>query len=282
MAEHKVIKDSIVYIIPNDELYKKYKLKEAEIDDYGRLKDSKSKKIIKELKHHAYNNPDKSKSVYSAPNKTSSRKPILNENTIVYSVRNQNKTEAKEKKHSPIVDKIKNDASNKMKEVEKDVVNQVIDWAVYKGIPDFWKNKAKPFLSQKYEEFKSSKIKEEKEYQKSEECITNEGANNRVLLANDAELEKIKVMYHWFEMLTSLKKLHDANEIDMDEVLAQLTDEKTLKRVNLLLNENPNLLETEKINELHELLGRDLYKNQQLIPIRREEIATIVEEMQSH
>jgi len=49
------------------------------------------------------------------------------------------------------------------------------------------------------------------------------------------------------------------------------------RRVNELLEENPNILETEKYITLHDLLGRDLYKDKQLIPIRGEEIVTLVE-----
>ena len=47
--------------------------------------------------------------------------------------------------------------------------------------------------------------------------------------------------------------------------------------MNELLEENPNILETEKYITLHDLLGRDLYKDKQLIPIRGEEIVTLVE-----
>ncbi len=78
-------------------------------------------------------------------------------------------------------------------------------------------------------------------------------------------------------MLSSLKKLHDAGEIDIDSTLAQLTEPAMLKRVNGLLSENPNLLETDKYITLHNLLGRDLYEEKQLIPIRAAEITTIAE-----
>ena len=82
----------------------------------------------------------------------------------------------------------------------------------------------------------------------------------------EANAEKRKFLYHWLEMLSSLKKLHDAGEIDIDTILAQLTDPTMLKRVNGFLSENPNLLETDKYIVLHGLLGRDLYEEQQLIP----------------
>ena len=48
------------------------------------------------------------------------------------------------------------------------------------------------------------------------------------------------------------------------------------ERVNALLSENPNLLETDKYILLHSLLGRDLYMEGQLIPIRAAEIKKVV------
>lgn len=49
-----------------------------------------------------------------------------------------------------------------------------------------------------------------------------------------------------------------------------------LERVNSFLSENPNLLETDRYIMLHSLLGRNLYEEDQLIPIRAAEITTIV------
>ena len=57
MAEHNVPYNGIIYIIPNDELYQKYKNSEAFIDKYGRLIDLKSKKVIKELEHKGDQRP---------------------------------------------------------------------------------------------------------------------------------------------------------------------------------------------------------------------------------
>ena len=93
----------------------------------------------------------------------------------------------------------------------------------------------------------------------------------------ETDAEKRKVLYHWLGMLSSLKKLHDAGEMDIDATLVQLTDPAMLERVNALLSENPNLLETDKYIILHGLLGRDLYEERQLIPIRAAEITTIAE-----
>lgn len=41
MAEHRVPKGNIIYIIPTDELFIKYKNNEAFIDEYGRLMNRK-------------------------------------------------------------------------------------------------------------------------------------------------------------------------------------------------------------------------------------------------
>lgn len=91
----------------------------------------------------------------------------------------------------------------------------------------------------------------------------------------EADAEKRKALYHWLGMLSSLKKLYDAGEMDIDATLAQLTNPAMLERVNALLSENPNLLETDKYIVLHGLLGRDLYEERQLVPIRAAEITTI-------
>ena len=71
--------------------------------------------------------------------------------------------------------------------------------------------------------------------------------------------------------------MQDAGEVDTASALAQLTDPEMLKQVNSFLNENPNLLETDKYLTLHGLLGRELYKEKQLIPIEADEITMIAE-----
>ena len=91
----------------------------------------------------------------------------------------------------------------------------------------------------------------------------------------EADAEKRKVLYHWLGMLNSLKKLQDAGEIDAETTLAQLTEPAMLERVNGFLSENQNLLETDKYILLHGLLGRDLYNDKELMPIKASEIKTI-------
>ena len=88
----------------------------------------------------------------------------------------------------------------------------------------------------------------------------------------EADAEKRKLLYHWIGLLNSLTKLQNAGELDAESTLAQLTEPMMIKKVNALLSENPNLLETDKYILLHSLLGRDLYEEGQLIPIRGAEI----------
>lgn len=46
MAEHKIIKDNVIYIIPNDDLYMKYKSGKAFIDEYGRLMNCENSQVF--------------------------------------------------------------------------------------------------------------------------------------------------------------------------------------------------------------------------------------------
>ena len=52
MAEHRVRKNNIIYIIPTDELFIKWKNDKAFIDEYGRLMNRKPHRVLKELKHY--------------------------------------------------------------------------------------------------------------------------------------------------------------------------------------------------------------------------------------
>lgn len=46
MAEHRVRKNNIIYIIPTDELFIKWKNDEAFIDEYGRLMNRKPHMLL--------------------------------------------------------------------------------------------------------------------------------------------------------------------------------------------------------------------------------------------
>ena len=246
MAEYRIVKNNVTYVIPTDDLYMKYKSGDAFIDDYGRLVNSETHRVIKELKHYG------------------DKRPINMVNPVP------------PKKESPLKEYLKDE----MYYVGEDLIDRGVNWLVYKAVPDVWHKHVVPFFNQAKEALTTKDIKAEKvlrEAPKRETSVATQTRNKKTMTAEEADIEKKKVLYHWFEMLVSLKRLHDANEMDFDSTLAQLTDEKMLMRVNAMLEENPNILETEKYIALHDLLGRDLYKDKQLIPIRGEEIVTLVE-----
>ena len=77
-------------------------------------------------------------------------------------------------------------------------------------------------------------------------------------------------------MIESLTKLQNAGEIeDLSDTLTQLTSPATLQKVNAYLGENQNLLEVDKYLTLQGLLGRDLYKEKEYVPIEAAEIKQI-------
>lgn len=234
MAEHRVTKDNIIYIIPTDELFIKYNNNEAFIDEYGRLMNRKPHRVLKELKPYAA------------------------------------ESEVQESYASPIKDLVR----DKMVEYSKYAIDRVGDVFLYEVIPNVWHkhivplwNGAKDVLFSK--ELKIDQIKRETEHK----VIKNQPILSESMTKEEAE--KRKLLYHWIGLLSSLTKLQNAGELDVESTLAQLTEPMMIERVNALLRENPNLLETDKYILLHSLLGRDLYMEGQLIPIRAAEIKKV-------
>lgn len=259
MAEHKVRKNNVIYIIPTDELYEKLKNGEAFIDDYGRLMNRKPHRVLKELKHYADNTP-KTQQKSSAPAPT----PV--------------------RKGSSIGDQIKDSVRDNLADAAGEVVGRTVEYGLnklfYEGLPYVWHNGIVPLYHRAKDALTSKGTKAEtvlRQERANTEIKTVKPAANTKMTLEEADAEKRKVLYHWLGMLSSLKKLHDAGEIDIDSTLAQLTDPAMLNRVNGFLSENPNLLEMDKYITLHDLLGRDLYKEGQLIPIEATEIETIAE-----
>lgn len=105
--------------------------------------------------------------------------------------------------------------------------------------------------------------------------MTDQSIFSETMTKEEVDAEKRKLLYHWIGLLSSLTKLRNAGELDVESTLAQLTEPMMIERVNALLGENPNLLETDKYILLHSLLGRDLYMEGQLIPIRAAEIKKV-------
>lgn len=254
MSEHRVRKDNIIYIIPDDELFAKWKNDEAFIDEYGRLMNRKPHRVLRELKHYVDNTPMVQQRTSSPP-------------------------AAPARRSSPVKDYFKDTVRDTAMEATEIIVDRAVDIFFYEVLPNVWHEHIVPFFHRTKEALTSKELKTEAVIAKSKtstDIATKQPKAGTKMTQEEADAEKRKVLYHWLGMLTSLKKLHDAGEIDnIDSTLVQLTEPAMLERVNTLLSENPNLLETEKYIVLHGLLGRDLYEERQLVPIRAAEITTI-------
>ena len=233
MAEHRVRKNNIIYIIPDDGLFNKLMNDEAFIDEYGRLMNRKPHRVLKELKLYV--------------------------------------------EDGPVKDHLKDTVRNKMVEVSDEFIDRAVDKFFYEMLPSVWHEHVVPFYHRTKELFTSKEVKVDTvitQKRTSTEVATDLKTGTK-MTPKEADAEKRKILYHWLEMLRSLKKLHEAGEINIDSIMAQLTDPAMLERVNRFLSEKPNLLETDKYIVLQSLLGRNLYEEQQLVPIRAVEITTI-------
>lgn len=243
MAEHRIRKNGIIYIIPTDELFQKLRKNEAFIDDYGRLVDARTKRVIKELK------------------------PIADNQPVVV---------VQPKEEHPIKDAIVDGAVDGI----RDAVYKGIDWLVYDEIPYIWQEKVVPGLEtlREYKEnggkLKCERILEKKQVN-ADETVMAKPRPNMKMTKEEADAEKRKALYHWIGLLDSLTKLHNAGELNITSTLEQLTNSAMLERVNVFLSENPNLLETDKYILLHSLLGRDLYEEGRLLPIEAAEVKKV-------
>lgn len=255
MSEHRVRKDNIIYIIPDDELFAKWKNDEAFIDEYGRLMNRKPHRVLRELKHYVDNIPMVQQRTSSPPTN-----PV--------------------RRSSPVKEYIKDTVRDTAMEATEIIVDRAVDIFFYEVLPNVWHEHIVPFFHRTKEALTTKELKADAVIAKSKastDVAVRQSKAGTKMTQEEADAEKRKVLYHWLGMLSSLKKLHDAGEMDIDSTLAQLTEPGMLERVNGLLSENPNLLETEKYIVLHGLLGRDLYEDRQLIPIRATEITTIAE-----
>lgn len=252
MAEHRVRKDNIIYIIPDDELFAKWKRDEAFIDEYGRLMNRKPHRVLRELKYYA-------------------------ENTPMVQQRTSSPSSALARKSSPVKDYIKDTVRDAAMDTTEIIVDRTVDIFFYEVLPNVWHEHILPFYRRTKEALTSKELKADAvlAQKKANVPATTKPKATTKMTQEEADAEKRKVLYHWLGMLSSLKKLHDAGEIDIGATMAQLTDPAMLERVNGFLSENPNLLETDKYIVLHSLLGRDLYEEQRLVPIRAAEITTI-------
>lgn len=252
MAEHRVRKNNIIYIIPDDGLFNKLMNDEAFIDEYGRLMNRKPHRVLKELKLYVEDGP------------------MVQQRTSVPPA-------APARKSTPVKDHLKDTVRNKMVEVSDEFIDRAVDKFFYEMLPSVWHEHVVPFYHRTKELFTSKEVKVDTvitQKRTSTEVATDLKTGTK-MTPKEADAEKRKILYHWLEMLRSLKKLHEAGEINIDSIMAQLTDPAMLERVNRFLSEKPNLLETDKYIVLQSLLGRNLYEEQQLVPIRAVEITTI-------
>lgn len=252
MAEHRIRKNNIIYIIPDDELFKKWRNDEAFIDDYGRLMNRKPHRVLKELKHYVEN------------------APVVQQKAISPSA-------APVKKPSSVIEHLKDTVRDRAIEESEVIIDRAVDKFFYEVLPGIWYEHIVPLYYRTKHALTAKELKVDALQLQTSETVVVKTKPNAKMTQEEADAEKRKVLYHWLGMLSSLKKLHDAGEIDMDSTIVQLTDPAMLERVNGFLSENPNLLEMDKYIMLHCLLGRDLYEERQLVPIRAAEITTIAE-----
>ncbi|MCD7804977.1 MAG: hypothetical protein LUH03_07520 [Oscillospiraceae bacterium] len=232
MTEHYVEREGIIYVIPDDKLYKKYDNDEAYIDIHGSLRDSKSHKYLKRLDFFA-NNPPEAQTEPLPP-------------------------------YRSIGSQVKDDVRDFMVEG----ANIFIDWGVDKFLNDVFIPKIKEVryaLTNK--DIKALSIV------KNSNPVIEDSLTK--MTAEEIEAEERSAVYHWLAMLKSLKKIKNAGVIDMSETLEKLTDPVMLQKVNSYFDKNPELLETEECVTSLSLLGRDLYQEEQFVPIQAEEIEAI-------
>ena len=236
MSEHKVRKNNIIYIIPSDELFIKWRNDEAFIDDYGRLMNRKPHRVLKELKHYVDDS--------------------IMEEDFSFSLKDL------------FIDKIG--------ECAEAVIDRTVDIFFYEVLPSVWHKHVVPFFSEAKDILFSKELKIDQIQREAElKAIKTETVSSKAMTKEEVDAEERKLLYHWIGLLSSLTKLQNVGELDVESTLAQLTEPMMIERVNALLRENPNLLETDKYILLHSLLGRGLYMEGQLIPIRAAEIKKV-------
>lgn len=127
MAEHSVSYNGIIYIIPTDDLYRKYENSEAFIDKYGRLIDSKSKKVIKELEHKG------------------DLRPVVQRKVVIV--------------QPPEEHPVRDAAKQAVDDVLHEHICRAVYWTFDVGIPSLWHEYIVPFFHQTKETLTSRDFK---------------------------------------------------------------------------------------------------------------------------
>lgn len=152
-----------------------------------------------------------------------------------------------------------------------------MDKFFYEILPGVWQDRIVPFcrMTKKAMTEKNLKIDAVQQQSKTSKILVVKPKKNEKMTREEANAEKRKVLYHWLGLLDGLTKLQNAGEVDVVSTLEQLTNPAALNKVNGFLSENPNLLETDRYILLHNLLGRDLYKEECFLPIEAAEIRKV-------
>lgn len=251
MAEHRVRKNNIIYVIPTDALFEKWKRNEAFIDDYGRLMNRKPNRVLKELKHYV-------------------------DNPLAVQRNATNPPAAPVKKQSAMIDYLKDTVRDRVLEASEDFIDRAVDTFFYEVLPGVWYEHIVPLYHEVKEALTTKEIKATTVLSEAKVSSAVKKKSAIQMSREESDAEKRKALYHWLELLNSLTKLQNAGELDLTATLEQLTNPAALKQVNGFLEENPNLLETDKYIFLNRLLGRNLYTGGQLVPIEAIEIIKIV------
>lgn len=245
MAKHRVKQNGIFYCIPDDELYSLYRNGEAFIDKYGRLINSKTKRVIKELEQSADERP-----IYVLPPQEDHpiRDAVVSKVTDV------------------VVDTIVYDVMPKIWHYKlKPGIKRI-----YHSVISGKKTKAETIIEKKQpaKRVSTAQLVKKPETDKQKKTTMTE---------EEILIEQKKAIIHYIGLLESLRKLHEAGVIDDEnKVLEQLINPAAIESFNKTLSTNPNLLEMTQSFKVTALLGRDLFQNGIYVPIQQEEIKQLV------
>lgn len=248
MSQHEVEKSGIIYIIPDDELFRKYVDNEAFIDSYGQLIDSKTHRVIKKLKHFAHEKATDQSSENCDYKSTSGWSDLLLD--IVRELWYDEEIRANLKKLYQL--KIKPACHKAWKKITKHPKKKLRQ------------------ISSKISTANSIITQTSVAYQKP--------SQQNKLTSDEVRIIKNNSIYHWFCILANFEVLRNSDEFDEDEqklMISQLTDLSAIKMVNRFLEENPQLLQTYMAN-LTSVFNRELVQNGNFIPISIDEVRAVV------
>lgn len=261
MAQHEVKgRNGVIYIIPDDVLFRKYRSGEAYIDKYGRLMDFKTKRVIKELEQKSDYHPVSSTTPPTSPRST------------------------KRTFRDDMSDEARRFGKKLVRKTADKGAEGLSDWLVYDVAPTLWYEKIIPALKRIKTKFIADQQHLERTleaYQRSKSSSSAQIKAQPVIKQEaktpmtdeEAAEEVARFIRHYIGMIRSLIKLRNAGRLDeVRNLLPQLTNPATIERFNGLLSSDQDLLKNSENNELKVLLGRDLYPDGKYAPINSDEL----------